>query len=148
MLKKSLKIVFTFFISLAVITSFAIANPPEGKGKQGKEKTYKQKKDKSDDQGRDASGALISVTVRYEDVRPIAVANHYTGYQSLPPGIRKNLMRGKPLPPGIAKKMVPDPILLKLPRYEGYEWRICGSDLILAAITTGIVQEVIQGVFK
>jgi len=148
MLKKSLKIVFAFFISLALMTSFAVADPPEGKGKQGKEKAYKQKNDKSDDQGRDASGAVISVNVRYEDVRPIAVANHYTGYKPLPPGIRKNLARGKPLPPGIAKKMVPDPILLKLPRYEGYEWRICGSDLILAAIATGIVQEVIQGVFK
>jgi Ni/Co efflux regulator RcnB len=148
MLEKSSIIVFVFFISLAVITSFAIANPPEGKGKQGKEKAYKQKKDKSDDQGNDGSGALISINVRYEDVRPIAVANHYIGYKSLPPGIRKNLMRGKPLPPGIAKKMVPDPMLLKLPRYEGYEWRICGSDLILATIATGIVQEVIQGVFK
>ena len=104
MLRKSIKIVLTFFISLAVIASFAIADPPEGKGNQGKQKAYKQKKDKSDDQGRDASVALISVNVRYEDVRPIAVANHYIGYKSLPPGIRKNLMRGKPLPPGIAKK--------------------------------------------
>jgi Ni/Co efflux regulator RcnB len=148
MLKKSSKIVFAFFISLTVITSFAIAEPPEGKGNQGKQKAYKQKKDKSDDQGRDDSGALISVNVRYEDVRPIAVANHYIGYKSLPPGIRKNLMRGKPLPPGIAKKMVPEPMLIKLPRYGGYEWHVCGSDLVLAAIATGIVQEVIQGVFK
>jgi Ni/Co efflux regulator RcnB len=148
MLKKSSKFAFAFFISLAVLTSFAIADPPEGKGKQGKEKAYKQKKDKLDYQGSDGSGALISVNVRYEDVRPIAVANHYTGYKSLPPGIRKNLMRGKPLPPGIAKKMAPDLMLLKLPRYEGYEWRICGNDLILAAIATNIVQEVIRGVFE
>jgi Ni/Co efflux regulator RcnB len=148
MLKKISKIVFIVFISLAVLSSFAVADPPEGKGKQGKQKAYKQKKDKSDGQGAEGSGALISVNIRYEDVRPIAIDNHYTGYKSLPPGIRKNLARGKPLPPGIAKKMVPDPMLHKLPRYEGYEWRICGSDLILAAIATGIVQEVIQGVFK
>jgi hypothetical protein len=60
MLRKSTKIVLTFFISLAVIASFAIADPPEGKGKQGKEKAFKQKKDKSDDQARDASGGLMS----------------------------------------------------------------------------------------
>ena len=54
MLKKFSKIIFAFFISLTVITSFAIAEPPEGKGNQGKQKAYKQKKDKSDDQGSDA----------------------------------------------------------------------------------------------
>ena len=41
--------------------------------------------------------------------------------QSLPPGIRKNLARGKPLPPGIAKKMVPGPMLRELPVYAGHE---------------------------
>lgn len=33
----------------------------------------------------------------------LAVNLGLTGYQSLPPGIAKNLARGKPLPPGIAK---------------------------------------------
>jgi hypothetical protein len=44
-----------------------------------------------------------------------------TGYDSLP-GIAKNLARGKPLPPGIAKKTVPAS-MLGLPSYPGYEWR-------------------------
>ncbi len=70
-----------------------------------------------------------------------------SGYSSLPPGIRKNLARGKPLPPGIAKKMVPGPLLGRLPRYPGYEWRVVGSDLILIAIATAIVSDILYDVF-
>lgn len=69
------------------------------------------------------------------------------GYSSLPPGIRKNLARGKPLPPGIAKKMVPGSLLGRLPRHEGYEWRIAGADLILIAIGTALVADVLYDVF-
>jgi hypothetical protein len=43
-----------------------------------------------------------------------------TGYDSLPPGIAKNLARGKPLPPGIAKKTVLTSMLGQLPYYLGY----------------------------
>lgn len=70
-----------------------------------------------------------------------------SGYSSLPPGIRKNLARGKPLPPGIAKKMVPSPLLSRLPRYPGYEWRVAGSDLILIAVATAVVADVLYDVF-
>lgn len=66
---------------------------------------------------------------------------------SSPPGIRKNLARGKPLPPGIAKKMVPGPMLARLPAYPGYEWRIAGSDLVLVAIATAVVADVLLNVF-
>ena len=70
-----------------------------------------------------------------------------TGYGSLPPGIRKNLARGKPMPPGIAKKMVPGAMLARLPVHPGYEWRVAGSDLILVAIATSVVADVLSGVF-
>lgn len=69
------------------------------------------------------------------------------GYQALPPGIRKNLTRGKPLPPGIAKKMVPGSLLARLPSYPGYEWRIAGTDLILISIATAVVADVLYDVF-
>ena len=64
---------------------------------------------------------------------------------SLPPGIRKNLARGKPLPPGIAKQL--DPRLVnRLPHYDGYEWRQIDGDLVLAEITTGIIESIIYDV--
>lgn len=65
---------------------------------------------------------------------------------ALPPGIQKNLARGKPLPPGIAKQL--DRRLLdRLPHYEGYEWQQVGSDLVLVAIATGIIYEVLDHAF-
>ena len=79
--------------------------------------------------------------------RRIAERHGYVGYADLPPGIRKNLARGKPLPPGIAKKMVPGPMLRELPAYSGYEWRVYGSDLVLVALATGVIADVLAGVF-
>ncbi|OJT49337.1 MULTISPECIES: anti-virulence regulator CigR family protein [Pseudomonas] len=64
----------------------------------------------------------------------------------LPPGIQKNLARGKPLPPGIAKKL-DGRMLEHLPRYDGYEWRQAGTDLILVALATGLIYEVLNGAF-
>ena len=42
--------------------------------------------------------------ISYTTARALAVNYGLTGYKALPPGIAKNLARGKPLPPGIAKK--------------------------------------------
>ena len=65
--------------------------------------------------------------------------------QSLPPGIRKNLARGKPLPPGIAKRF-DSRLQGKLPHYEGYEWRQVGTDVVLVTLATGLIYEVLQNV--
>ena len=65
---------------------------------------------------------------------------------NLPPGIRNNLSRGKPLPPGIAKQL--DPRLTRnLPQYSGYDWRRTGEDAVLVNVTTGIVQAIINNAF-
>lgn len=63
----------------------------------------------------------------------------------LPPGIRMNLERGKPLPPGIAKRF-DERSLDNLPRYEGYEWRRAGADAILVDAANEIIYEVIRDV--
>ncbi|HEX5842161.1 MAG TPA: anti-virulence regulator CigR family protein [Pseudomonas sp.] len=64
---------------------------------------------------------------------------------ALPPGIAKNLARGKPLPPGIAKNF-DSRVTGQLPRYDGYEWKQIGTDVVLVAIATGIVYEVLRNV--
>ena len=69
------------------------------------------------------------------------------GYQSLPPGISKNLQRGKPLPPGIAKRFNSD-FENQLPYYPGHEWRQVGTDAVLIDATTSVVQEVMRGVLE
>ncbi|WP_341303551.1 anti-virulence regulator CigR family protein [Pseudomonas sp. TMP25] len=65
--------------------------------------------------------------------------------QSLPPGIRKNLARGKPLPPGIAKRF-DSRLLGKLPHYDGYEWRQAGTDMVLVTLATGLIYEILDRV--
>lgn len=62
---------------------------------------------------------------------------------SLPPGIQKNLARGKPLPPGIAKKL-DGRLIGRLPHYDGYEWQQAGTDLILVTLATGLIYQVLH----
>ena len=63
----------------------------------------------------------------------------------LPPGIRMNPERGKPLPPGIAKRF-DERSLGYLPRYDGYEWRRVGPDAILVDAANEIIYQVIRDV--
>jgi Ni/Co efflux regulator RcnB len=65
---------------------------------------------------------------------------------NLPPGIRMNLERGKPLPPGIAKQL-DERILRDLPRYDGYEWRRVGPDVILVEAANAIIYEIMRDIF-
>ncbi|SEK31541.1 anti-virulence regulator CigR family protein [Halomonas daqiaonensis] len=66
---------------------------------------------------------------------------------SLPPGIRMNLERGKPLPPGIAKKF-DDRVRRDLPYYQGYEWRRVGTDAVLVDLTNDVIREVIHDILR
>lgn len=90
----------------------------------------------------------VDARVSFDHARHLALNYGLTGYDSLPPGIAKNLARGKPLPPGIAKKSVPASMLGQLPSYPGYEWRMVGDNLVLIALSTAIVTTIINGVFK
>ncbi|MGE4405736.1 anti-virulence regulator CigR family protein [Pseudomonas sp.] len=56
-----------------------------------------------------------------------------------------HIVKGKPLPRGWGKRLSPQQ-LRYLPHYHGYEWRRTGSDLLLVAVATGIVFEVLHGV--
>jgi Ni/Co efflux regulator RcnB len=38
-------------------------------------------------------------------------------------------------------------MLARLPRYDGYEWRIYGSDLVLVATATAVIADVLFDVF-
>ncbi|HGY2265720.1 anti-virulence regulator CigR family protein [Enterobacteriaceae bacterium TYF_5] len=84
----------------------------------------------------------------YAQARWLASENGLPGYHALPPGIAKNLARGKPLPPGIAKRAVPAHMRDRLPHYPGYEWKIAGDDLVLIALSTAVVTYIINDVFE
>lgn len=67
--------------------------------------------------------------------------------KSLPPGIRKNLARGKPLPPGIAKQILPDELHQALPPVrDGHERIIVDGKVLLVEIATQVVRDVLSDV--
>jgi hypothetical protein len=68
-------------------------------------------------------------------------------WNGLPPGIAKNVARGKPLPPGIAKKLSPT-LLAQLPQRQGYEYAQVGADVVLIETATRLVVDVLRDVFN
>jgi hypothetical protein len=62
----------------------------------------------------------------------------------LPPGIAKNLERGKPLPPGIAKRYLPDGLVNALPApHPGYERLIVDGKVLLVEVATRVIHDVL-----
>jgi len=126
-------------VSLIGATPALLADPGGGKGN-------KHGKGAHNEQGA-GGGWQGSPDIDSGGVRVILNDNrdYWSPGASLPPGIQKNLARGKPLPPGIAKKL-DSRLLGRLPHYEGYEWQQVGTDLLLVTIATGVIYEVLRGV--
>ena len=136
-------------LALSLISTPVLGDPPHGKGK-GKNKHV-------DDgpvmtvplaTGVSSSVGPVRINISFDQARHYAIDSGARGYQPLPPGIRKNLARGKPLPPGIAKKYAPAPMVARLPVHAGHEWRVVGTDLVLVAIATAVVVDILLDVFS
>ena len=78
----------------------------------------------------------------YYDAHPTSDA------EALPPGIRMNLARGKPLPPGIAKKVAPAALRRDLPIDDGYELVEVGPDVLLVEAATDLVVDIVRDVLR
>lgn len=122
------------------------ADPPADRGQSGKEKGSEMS-EKGDFQLDFDMSLLVSAGISIGDARRLAVDEGLTGMKSLPPGIRKNLARGKPMPPGIAKTRLPDSYINQLPSHKGYIWQQAGSDLILVVTGSLVIADVLEGVF-
>lgn len=160
--RRTLKTALAAIISLTVLAAPVFANPGNGNGNGGHgnngnhgnssdhgSKGQGNGKSNDDHGNRKNYGKPdhVDSDISYSRARSLAVNYGLVGYQSLPPGIAKNLARGKPLPPGIAKKTLPASMINDLPYYPGYEWRAVGNDLVLVAISTAIIASVINDVF-
>ena len=102
----------------------------KSKGKSQAEKN-KEKEKESDDSSEEARRELKA----YYERRAGKPAD-------LPPGIAKNLERGKALPPGIQRSRVPDDLAARLPKRQGEEWAMVGNRLV-SVDKSGIVRQVI-----
>ena len=66
----------------------------------------------------------------------------------LPPGIRRNLARGKSMPAGIAKRFPPDALRSSLSMPERYEVIEVGLDVFLVEVATRIIHDVLMDVIR
>ncbi|MDF3934330.1 anti-virulence regulator CigR family protein [Pseudomonas citronellolis] len=128
-------------IALVSAAPALLADPGNGKGK-GHEKGQHGNQGQAGGNGWQGGPAIDvgGVRVILGDNR-----DYWSPGASLPPGIQKNLARGKPLPPGIAKKL-DGRLVGRLPHYDGYEWQQAGTDLLLVTIATGVIYEVLHDV--
>jgi Ni/Co efflux regulator RcnB len=87
--------------------------------------------------------------VRPEHARQFARDAGFHGYQPLPPGMRRRLVRGHALPPGMAVRPLPPEMMRRMPAPRpGYEWRVAGSDLVLVAVGSAIVADIVVNAFR
>ena len=65
----------------------------------------------------------------------------------LPSGIAKNMQRGKPLPPGLAKRYLPNDLIIELPPLpSGYERIIVVGKILIVEISTQIIHDVLSDI--
>ena len=96
-----------------------------------------------------------TTTVYFTDDHAAVIRAHYAGqtrgpgrgrgrHGGLPPGIAKNLARGKPLPPGIAMQHLPPDLVRRLPPVDRrFEYVVVAGKLLLVEVATQIVHDVL-----
>lgn len=144
---------------LFAVDVYALQPQPSEKTANGADKhPYSEKKidkgQKSNQQHHVSKDSDSHLTVRVtaagitiERAKALATQYQVQGGRQLPAGLRKQLAKGKPLPPGIAKKVTQPEFLSALPQHSGHEWQICGTDLVLVAIGTALVVDILKDVF-
>lgn len=126
--------------ALASVALCTVAADAEAQGRGGKRSAAQATADVSLD-------VTLSVGVR-DEIRAFYTTRPAVGVQSLPPGIRKNLARGKPLPPGIAKKVAPPELVSRIALPDGHELVEVGLDVLLVEVATGVIHDVLMDVIR
>lgn len=99
---------------------------------------------------RKKSTAAVQVTAGFSISERQVITSFFSTHsyapEALPPGIVKQLARGKPLPPGIAKRSLPEELVVDLPTREGFEITIFGDRIVLLE-ASGLVVDILTGIF-
>ena len=101
--------------------------------------------------GGNEPGSTVSVVAVFRDTDRTTFRDYFVTHkitaQPLPPGIAKNVARGKPLPPGIAKRALPAGLVGLAPKVErDVSFAIVGEAVV--ALRGGVVIDVMVGVFR
>ena len=107
-----------------------------------------------------ANASEVGVSVSFSDEEIQIISAWYSDRRStidrksrkgqrngIPPGIAKNLERGKPLPPGVAKQHLPEELRNSLPAPpDGYERIVVSGKVLLVDIATQVIHDVLTDV--
>ncbi len=109
-----------------------------------------------------ASAGELGIEVTFDDAEIETIRAYYRDHGSndghgnkhgkakdkgMPPGIAKNMQRGKPLPPGIAKRYLPNDLILELPPLpSGYERIVVVGKILIVEISTQIIHDVLSDI--
>lgn len=130
-----------------LLVGTAAAQPPPGRGQGGPPGRTGPPGRAVPDAGAALGALLVFTAIEQTRIREWFIANPYA-VQPLPPGIARNLARGKPLPPGIAKRYAPSGLLRQLAPRPGYEILVVGASILLVHAATGIVHDILSDVIR
>jgi hypothetical protein len=122
--------------ALTILVVLTMTPDLQAQGKSGKGKTAEVK-----------AQVVAGFSISERQIIVEFFREHHYEAQALPPGIAKNLARGKPLPPGIAKKQIPAKLHARLPSRSGVEITIFGDRIVLLE-ASGLVVDVLTGIFN
>ena len=93
-----------------------------------------------------SDGELQAIHAFYRESQPRRGGGMGGGRQGLPPGIAKNLERGKALPPGLQTASLPVSLEENLPPApDGYERIVVDAKILLVETATRLIADVIAG---
>lgn len=98
-----------------------------------------------------STSVTASVSISVGDIaiiRDFYASQPARGVETLPPGIRRNLARGKPLPPGIAKRSPPQGLQSRIAIPESFEIVEVGLDVFLVEVATGLIHDALMDVIR
>ena len=118
--------------SLSVFTMFALVAPAYA-GEVGVQVVF-------------TAGEASTIRAYYQD-RGAPRTGKKKGKNGLPPGIARNLQRGKSLPPGIAKQALPTGLIdLLPPPPRGFERVELSGKVLLVEVATQVIHDVLEDV--
>ena len=121
--------------SLAIFAGFSVTSDlqaQQGRGKRNEAEVHVQQS--------------VGFSVRERQIVVEFFATHRHETDALPPGIARNLARGKRLPPGIAKRSIPSELEAVFPTRPGFEVSLVGDRIVLLE-ASGLVVDILEGLF-
>lgn len=128
-------VVIVLVAALAATTALARQNDRGPKGRSGPER-----------QSVEVVVRAGGVNVTVQKTIQAYYADKPKKARGLPPGVARKYARGKRLPPGIAKQALPPDLERRLAPPPGHQYIAVDSDVLLVAVTTGIVVDILLDV--